>query len=160
MYLPASIPNVPEPQWLGLWTPAYGPPFYGSPPIGFAIRGGSLILGLNQYARVKWAVVWSIPIPRDRWMRYTVNFDFAQSGWIKLWVNGRAQWLREGNAPRVRRLSVRLIDPINVVGPNSPRIMVYYLLNAFPKITAYFADFRMGSTRAQVLPPDAGAPDS
>jgi hypothetical protein len=150
MFLPKSFPSGSPAKWMVLWTQAYGPPFNGSGPGGLGVRGSRLEMDLNGYAPVPWKEVWSVPIPRGQWVRYTVHFLFSPDGWIELYVNGREQWLQEGTAPRTHHLLLSLDDPSNNGGPNSARIMVYYSHNGFVKATAYFADFKIGTTRAAV----------
>ena len=148
MFFPASVPYVSSTQWLALWTPAYGAPFAGSPPTEFVVSGSRLELGRNAHAAVPWQPAWSMPVPRGRWTRFTVHFKFAANGWLALYVDGRAQSLREGLGPTARRLAIALIDASNDAGPNASRIFVYYQQGAFPQVTVYYADFRIALTRA------------
>lgn len=150
--LPRSFPAIAPLQWIALWTPAYGPPFAESPPVELHVDRSRLAVGLNAHAPVPDATVWSMPLPRERWLRFTVQFRFAVNGWIELFVNDRPQWLREGTGPPVRRLALRTIDPSNDGSANSARIMVYYQRGVAPQLTAYFAHFRIGLTRAQAEP--------
>jgi len=148
MFFPPSFPYVSSTQWLALWTPAYGAPFAGSPPIELIVSGSRLELGRNVHAAVPWQPAWSMTVPRSRWTRFTVQFKFAVHGWLALYVNGRAQSLGEGLGSTARRLAIALIDPSNDGGPNASRIFVYYQQGAFPQVTVYYANFRIALTRA------------
>jgi Polysaccharide lyase len=152
MFLPQSFPDVPAPAWIILVTPAYGPPYAGLPPLTIAARDTSLTMGVNANATTPYSAVWSIPMPRNRWITYLLDMRFAPQGWVELWVNGVKQWLREGTAPKTQRLPIGMIDQTNDSGLNSARLSVYFTKGAFDSVTAYFADFRVGSTRAQVDP--------
>jgi len=158
MFIPNSFPDVPDLAWVVLVTPAYGPPFAGFPPLVLDVRGDNLRLDADAYAPVPYEPVWSTPLPRGRWVRYTIHFDFASNGWIEFWVNDKLQWLQEDPGPRVHVLPYHLVDATNDGGPNSARLSVYYLAGAFPMLTAYFADFRVGLTRAQVEPQTSARP--
>jgi hypothetical protein len=151
MRLPRSFPSLLTTQWLGLWTAAYGPPFDGTPPIGLGIFGSRLGLSQDGYAPVPWHQLWSIPIPRDRWARITVHFDFASEGWVEFFFQDQPQELRE-DGQVAYRAPMAFIDPTNDGGPNSARIFVYFESGAAQEVTAYFADFRIGLTRAAVEP--------
>ena len=150
MFLPASFPDVPPSDWLVLVTPAYGPPYGGPPPLILEVEGSRLTLRANVYAVTSPTPIWSAPFTRDRWTRYTLHFDFAEKGWVELYVDGRPQWLRAARRPRVHRLDLSLVNPSNDGGANSARLSIYYQLGSFSQVTAYFADFRVGATRAAV----------
>jgi hypothetical protein len=152
MYFPASFPNVAYPKWLGLMTPFYGPPFAGSGPLGFEMRGSRLAMGVNEYALVHWVPVWSVPLVRRRWYRFALHFKFAAPGWVELWVNDKPQLLREANVSAYR-LHLSLIDPSNWGGANSARILIYFKRGAFRRVSVYYSAFRMGGERADVNAP-------
>ena len=150
MLLPASFPDVPSSDWLVLVTPAYGPPYGGPPPLILEAEGSRLTLRASVYAVASPTPVWSAPSRRGQWTRYTLHFDFATPGWVELYVDGRPQWLRAARRPRVHRLALNLVNPSNDGGANSARLSIYYQLGSFSQVTAYFADFRIGATRAAV----------
>lgn len=108
---PGDFPAVPGDGWLVFWQ-YHGPPYVGSPSLGFGVVGTHLALERNQsYA---YDTIWTGPMPRDRWIDFRMLVRFAQdsTGFVELWVDGVQQVFTAGR----RRLYMRTIEPDQISG--------------------------------------------
>jgi hypothetical protein len=151
VYLPPSFPRTqPTDGWISLQTVMYGRPFNGTPPASLSVEDGQFRYELNGYGPHPWALAWSKPEVRGRWVRFTWHFRASQQGWVELWVDGRRQALSNG-ARRWRRMPVAMIDPTDDLGQWYTDLQLYYKHGEFPSLSVDFRDFRLGASRDAVL---------
>jgi hypothetical protein len=90
----------------------HGPPFVGSPSVGFGLLEDRINLERNQ--TYSYDEVWSAPLVRDVWQDFLLHVKFAadESGFIELWFNGVQQKFANGR----RRLFMRTLEPDQIGG--------------------------------------------
>ena len=143
-------PRIPDGDWVLLQSPVFGAPFEGSPPLSLRAREGQLRFESNEHAPKPLETVWSMPIVRDRWLRFTWHFKFADDGWVELFVDGRSARLRDPGGTLERRLEIATIDRAIDEGPWTPRIGASYKRGMTDALTVYYRNFRLGTTRHAV----------
>jgi hypothetical protein len=108
---PASFPNI-DPAGFFVTFQIHGPPYTGSPQVGFGVSGS--FVNLERNVSYGFDTVWETEMPRDTWMNFVLHVNFAQdaTGYIELWLDGKQQTFRTG----VRRLQMKTIETDQVVG--------------------------------------------
>jgi hypothetical protein len=148
LYVPSSFPvGATYSGWLGLGSPAYGPPFSGPPSVGLSIGNGDFRFQRDGFAADPWQIAWHEPVVLRRWIRFTWHVKLSRRGFVQLYVNGRPVELTSSQGESTT-LHMAVLDPGNAKGPWISQISAYYKLNEFPQVTLYFRDFRIATTKA------------
>lgn len=102
---PADFPTVPAWGWI-LFFQYHGPPYTGSPAVGFGLDGGFMQIQRSQ--TYGYDVVWQAPRTSAAWMDFVLRVGFAQNetGFIELWLNGVMQSFTNG----ARRLYMTTVE--------------------------------------------------
>jgi hypothetical protein len=103
---PASFPEVPHTGWL-VFFQMHGPPYVGSPTVGFGCSGNRI--NLERNITYDFDTPWSAPLVRGTWQDFILHIGLAQdsTGFIELWLNGVQQVFANGH----RRLYMRTVEP-------------------------------------------------
>lgn len=102
---PTDFPVIPPGGWLVFWQ-FHGPPYTGSPSVGFGVAGDHLNIERNQ--TYGFDTIWTGGMNKGEWQDFALHVNFAQdeTGYIELWVNGLQQIFKGG----VRRLYMRTVE--------------------------------------------------
>ncbi len=148
VYLPSNFPLAgTRHSWIALGSPAFGPPWTGTPPVALSIVDGNYRFQRDGYGSHPWQIAWQTPVLLGQWVRFTWHVLLSQSGLVQLWMNNQQVELADG-ATSSDTLSMPVLDPGNYRGPWFSQLSVYYKHNAFPQVTVYFRDFRIATTEA------------
>jgi hypothetical protein len=147
VYLPDSFPlDTPADDWIALGSPFYGSPFNGSPSIELQIVDGKFYWNTDAYAPTPGKVLWSSPVVRGTWIRFTWHVIASTAGFVELYVNGAPVSVTydgvTGNG-----VHIPVVDSTNNRGPWFSQLSVYYKYGAFAGLDAYFKDFKIGTTQ-------------
>jgi hypothetical protein len=146
--IPTNFPRLRRNETALLVTPAYGPPYKGSPPLGLRVLGDDLVIKTNKYGRPRSQEIWDMRIRRGEWIRFTWRFRLAKDGWTEMYVDGRKATFRV-DGRRTKRPRLALIDRTNGKGPWSARLSVYFDGDIQrDHLSTAFAGFRIATTRA------------
>lgn len=157
VYVPRNFPVARTYHgWIALGSPAYGAPWAGSPSINMAIASGHFRFQRNAYGSHPWQIVWQMPLVLGQWVRFTWHVLLSRQGFTQLYVNNAPVELADGSY-RSTTLSMPVIDQTDGTGPWFSQLSVYFQHNAFPQLTLYFKDFRIGRTEAAAVPLPGGA---
>jgi len=148
VFLPRSFPlAASRHSWISLGSPAFGPPWAGTPPAELSIVGGDFRFQRNGFASDPWQVAWQAPIVLGRWIRFTWHVMLSQNGYVQLWMNNQPLELADGSSSSTT-LYMPVIDQTDTRGPWFSQLAVYYKHGTFPQLTVYFRDFRIATTEA------------
>lgn len=87
VYLPADFAPLAAGSWLHVLSPAYGPPWGGTSPLG---------IGLRPISRERVQVVMGgdprllgagFTMPTDTWCNVVMQFKFGYQGWVRMWTS-------------------------------------------------------------------------
>jgi hypothetical protein len=95
---PANFPDVPRSGFF-VFFQWHGPPWHGSPRLGFNVAGGRIFFGRDrQYGYDK---PWSTRLVRGRWHDFVLHVKWSKDprvGFVELWFHGHRQRFRNGAA--------------------------------------------------------------
>jgi hypothetical protein len=102
---PLDFPTIPPDGWF-VWMQYHGPPYAGSPSVGFGVAGDNMNIERNQ--TYDYDAIWSSPLQRGQWVDFVlrVNFQQDETGYIEMWMNQVQQTFKGG----VRRLYMRTVE--------------------------------------------------
>ncbi len=148
VYVPTSFPLAATRHgWISLGSPAYAPPFAGTPSVELSIGGGDFRFQRNGYASHPWQIAWQTPLVLGRWVRFTWHVLLSRAGYVQLYMNNQPVELAGGTTPSTT-LYMPVIDQTNYEGPWISQLALYYKHNLSPQLTLYFRDFRIAKTEA------------
>jgi Polysaccharide lyase len=148
VYVPTNFPLAATHHgWISLGSPAFGPPWAGTPSVELAIVDGDFRFQRNGYAADPWQIAWQTPVVEGRWVRFTWHVLLSRAGYVQLYMNNAPLELADGSATSTT-LYMPVIDQSNYEGPWISQLAVYYKHNMAPKVTLYFRDFQIAKTEA------------
>ena len=148
IYLPDNFPlAATRNNWLALGSPAFGPPWAGTPSVALSIVDGNFRFQRDGYAADPGQIVWQAPVALGQWIRFTWHVLLSEHGYVQLWMNNQPAELNNGGT-LTTTLRMPVLDPGNSAGPWFSQLSLYYKHNAFRQVTAYFRGFRIATTEA------------
>lgn len=145
VYIPQNFTFL-ENGWVSLETAVYGYPYAGTPPAAISLESGDFRFQRNSHGPDPWQVAWSTPAVKGQWYRFTWHFLFSATGWVELYVNDVQQSLLQGTT-LYKQLPINLLDASDYKGPWLSDEQIYYQLGMFPSATAYFKNYKIGTTQ-------------
>jgi hypothetical protein len=146
VYVPTTQ-TLPTRGWISLESAVYGAPFGGTPPATISINSGAFRFQRNGGGTNPFQVVWTTPVVKGQWYRFTWHFDLSANGWIELYVNDVQQPLQSGSST-VMQLPIAMLDSSDSQGPWFSQEQLYYQLGALPSAQVYFKNYQVGTTQA------------
>ena len=110
---PEDYPSIPPTGWL-VFMQIHGPPYNGSPTIGFGTSGE--YMNFERNVSYSFDTAWQAPLVRGVWQYFTMRVNLAAdtTGFVELWLNGRQQvFLPNGGR---RRLYMKTVEPDQLTG--------------------------------------------
>lgn len=106
---PSSLPVINQPGFF-VFFQYHGPPYVGSPSVGFGVTGS--FVNIERNVSYDYDTIWETPILFDTWMDFVMRINLAQdtTGFIELWLNGKQQTFRPSSGA-TRRLYMRTVEP-------------------------------------------------
>lgn len=148
VYVPTNFPvAATRKSWIALGSPAFGPPWTGTPSVALSIDDGNFRFQRDGYAPDPWQIAWQTPLVLGEWVRFTWHVLLSQSGYVQLWMNNQPVELADG-ATLSTTLNMPVIDQGDARGPWFSQLSVYFKHNSFRQVTIYFRDFRIATTEA------------
>ena len=148
VYVPTNFPvAATRKSWIALGSPAFGPPWTGTPSVALSIDDGNFRFQRDGYASDPWQIAWQTPLVLGEWVRFTWHVLLSQSGYVQLWMNNQPVELADG-ATSSTTLNMPVIDQGDARGPWFSQLSVYFKHNSFRQVTIYFRDFRIATTEA------------
>jgi hypothetical protein len=137
---PTDFPEIPSHGWLVFWQ-YHGPPYTGSPSVGFGVEGTHLNIERNQ--SYDYDTIWTGPMNKGQWQDFVLHLNLAQdeTGFIELWVNGVQQVFIGG----LRRLYMRTVE-LDQNGGVEIDPMIYRLRGMFESATLDHDGLRYDAT--------------
>jgi hypothetical protein len=131
----------------------FGPPYGGSPTMGFDVRGNSL--GLWRDGTHHYDNPWHAPITYGSWEYLTLHVKFSTNpsiGFVEIWLNGVQQHFIDGST---RLHYTTLLPGDNWNGYSRNVLYLDQYRGAAPLLgsrSIYHADTKVGTTLASVTP--------
>lgn len=119
-------------QWISLVTPAFGPPYTGSSPLGMAIAPAFLGDTYRGYNRLQVAgdpsLIGQWQWTFGTWVQIAYHYFLSPDGWVEMWwrTDTEGAWRRipfQGNASGPQPYAT--VGPQNSGGPNFSQVGVY-----------------------------------
>jgi len=155
VFLPRNFPAR-VPDWLTLLEGPYGPPFYGTPSFHIEVTHDRIQWGRNS--TYDWDVPWQMPLVRGRWIHFLMHIDFAEHGFVEMWVDGKRVTFFGGHSYNPNhiqptpRLGMSVLDHSNDGAGNFVAVMSYRKVGMFPSVTLYQGPTEFGPTFASLGP--------
>jgi hypothetical protein len=102
-YFPDAFPAIEGPGAFFVFFEFHGPPYNGSPSLGFGV-GADGRIELRRGRRYGYDRVWSTPLARSRWIDFAVHVKWSKDeneGFVELWVDGERQTFEENGEQRL-----------------------------------------------------------
>jgi hypothetical protein len=148
--MPVGFPSITN--WFQ-FAEVYGPPYGGSPTIGFDIKGNKL--GLWRDGTHRFDNPWSAPISYGNWEYIQAHIKFSTNpsvGFIEIWLNGVQQHFTNGST---RLYYATLLQGDNWNGSSKNDLDLDQYRQMSPLLgtqSIYHADTKVGTTLASVAP--------
>lgn len=148
VFLPNNFPLAQtRNSWIALGSPAFGPPWTGTPSVALSIVNGDFRFQRDGYASQPWQIAWQTPVVLGQWIRFTWHVRLSQNGSVQLWMNNQPVELANGSTTSTT-LNMPVLDAGNAKGPWFSQLSVYFKHNSFHQVTVYFRSFRIATTEA------------
>ena len=154
-YFPADFPAIVGTGAFFVSFQFHGPPYNGSPPLGFGV-GSDGQLQLLRSGRYDYDRVWTAPLPKDRWVDFVAHIKWSkdEEGFVELWLDGRRQTFAVNGQ---QRLPMQTIEDdqegVQTIPTN------YRRHGIVPgAITIYHDEVKVGKSYAAVAPGGSGEP--
>ena len=149
-YFPADFPAIEGPRAFFVFFQFHGPPFSGSPPLGFGV-GPEGRLELQRSRRYGYDRVWSAPLPKGRWIDFVahVRWSMEEDGFVELWLDGDRQTFSVGGRERLAMQTVEddQLEGLQTIPTNYRRRGI-----VAGDVTIYHDEVKVGSSYAAVAP--------
>lgn len=153
LYLPADWPVFPAGGWSTL-AEIYGPPYGGHSPAVLGVWKDDDDIVMNRNSNNGSDYPWRMPVLRGQWIDFAWHVKLSTDptvGFYELDVNTGSGWesqLLNG----ATRMYMSTLDSTNSGGPNHAPLKLYRGAGLFEVLTCYFANHRVGLSRAKVDP--------
>ena len=154
VYFPTDFPDVPSggTNNFYLFQEDYGPPYNGSPPLGFDIANISGVqkMTLSRGAQYSYDTIWTTTLTKGQWYSFLVHKKFAMdaTGFIEFWLNGVKQTFTDGST--LKNTQTMHSD---ATGNYQIYLNSYRLLDMWTgAVVMYHGPAKVGNTQASVAP--------